>query len=33
MSEARDEILLDAAHSSDEAVREAAEQIRIMQGG
>ncbi|HTP07136.1 MAG TPA: HEAT repeat domain-containing protein [Anaerolineae bacterium] len=30
MSEVRDEILLDASHSSDETVKEAAEQIRIM---
>ncbi len=33
MSEARDEILLDAAQSNDEAVKEAAEQIRVMRGG
>jgi hypothetical protein len=33
MSEAREEILLDAAQSKVEAVREAAEQIRIMRGG
>jgi HEAT repeat protein len=32
MSEARDEILRDASHSSDAAVKEAAEQIRIMRG-
>ena len=31
-SEARDEILRDAAQSGDEAVKEAAEQIRIMRG-
>jgi HEAT repeat protein len=33
MSEARDEILLDASQSSDETVKEAAEQIRIMRSG
>ena len=33
MSEAREEILVDAAQSSDEMVREAAEQIRMMRGG
>jgi HEAT repeat protein len=32
MSEVREEILLDAAQSSDEVVKEAAEQIRIMRG-
>ncbi len=32
MSEAREEILLDAAHNGDAAVKEAAEQIRIMRG-
>jgi HEAT repeat protein len=32
MSDVRDEILLDASHSSDEAVKEAAEQIRLMRG-
>jgi len=33
MSEVRDEILLDASHSSDEVVKEAAEQIRLMRDG
>jgi HEAT repeat protein len=33
MSEVREEIILDASQSSDEAVKEAAEQIRIMRGG
>jgi hypothetical protein len=33
MSEVRDEILLAAAQSSDEVVKEAAQQIRIMRGG
>jgi len=33
MSEAREEILLDAARSKVEAVKDAAEQIRIMRGG
>jgi HEAT repeat protein len=33
MSEARDEILRDAEQSNDAAVKDAAEQIRIMQGG
>jgi hypothetical protein len=32
MSEVREEILRDASQSSDEVVKEAAEQIRIMRG-
>ena len=33
MSEVRDEILQDAAHSTDELLKEAAEQIRVMRAG